>query len=242
MILAHRLYGHDVQALEIRLEPGQTVIAEAGAMLYLDDGIQMESKLGTQAKEGLAKSLLNAGKRLLGGEKFFVTHYANPTLEARFAAFAAPQPGAILPLELPSFGAVIAQHGAFLCGSGGTEVSLAFQKKLMAGLFGGEGFLLQRVESPGTVFLQAGGSILTRDLTAGQTLWVDTGCLVAMQATVTYDVEMIKGLKSMMFAGEGAFLLKLTGPGRVWLQSAPFDRTLARLRQEVRQQLKSHRK
>ena len=243
MTLTHRIHGHDVQTLEIRLEPGQTAVAEVGAMLYMDDGIQMESRLGNSQKDGLAQSILKAGKRLLGGEGLFVTHFRNTSNRTCFAAFAAPHPGSIIAPEPAAIaGGLIAQRGAFLCGSEGTQVSLAFQKKMMAGLFGGEGFFLQRLQSTGSLFLHASGSVLSRELAAGQTLWVDTGCFVAMQASVQYDIQMVKGLKSMLFAGEGMFLLKLTGPGQVWLQSAPFEHTLALIRQEVHQLLKSYRK
>ncbi len=238
--LSHRLLGHDIQILEVRLPPQQTLLAEAGAMLYLDAHLTMESRLATRASEGLARSLLNVGKRLLGGESAFLTHIHNPSQQPAFAAFAAPYPGSILALDMAKHSqqGIIAQRGAFLCSSDTVTLHPSLTKKLMAGFFGGEGFILQHLQGTGMAFLHAGGSLISRTLEAGQSLLVDAGCLVAMDATVEYQVQPVKGIKSMLFAGEGLFLLHLTGPGTVWLQSAPYSRTLAHIRQDVLGHLK----
>jgi uncharacterized protein (TIGR00266 family) len=225
------IYGDDMQFVEIELDPGETVVAEAGAMMYMDDGLGYESKMGdgTDPDAGLWGKLKGAGKRVLTGESLFMTHFTNQGGGRQSIAFAAPYPGKIVPVDLAQLGGrLICQKDAFLCAALGTKVGIAFNKKLGAGLFGGEGFILQDLQGDGKVFLHAGGTIIEKHL-AGQTLRVDTGCLVAFEPTVSYDIARAGNLKSMVFGGEGLFLATLTGHGRVWLQSLPFSRLADRI-------------
>ena len=222
----YEIFGDDLQMVEIELDPGETVIAEAGALNYMEDGIEFEAKMGdgSQPDEGIFGKLLNVGKRVLTGESVFMTHFTNRGQSASRVAFAAPYPGKILPLDLSRYGQdLLCQKDAFLAAALGTSVGIAFQKRLGAGFFGGEGFILQRLRGDGLAFLHAGGALIQKELT-GQRLRVDTGCIVAFTQGVDYDIERAGGLKSMIFGGEGMFLATLSGHGTVWLQSLPFSR------------------
>ena len=227
------ILGNEIQIIEIELDPGETVIAEAGGMNYMDDGIVFETQMGDGSNAsggGLMGLLKNVGKRVLTGESIFMTHFTNraPSGKKR-VAFAAPYPGKIIPLKLTEFGGeILCEKDAFLCAAYGTSVGIAFQKKFGAGLFGGEGFILQRLQGDGMAFIHAGGTIVKKEL-RGETLRVDTGCLVAFTKGIDYSIERAGNLKSMFFGGEGLFLTTLTGHGTVWLQSMPFSRLADRI-------------
>jgi uncharacterized protein (TIGR00266 family) len=225
------IYGDDMQFVEIELDLGETVIAEAGAMMYMEEGLTFESKMGdgSEPDSGMWGKLKGAGKRVITGESLFMTHFTNSGGGRQKVAFAAPYPGKIVPVDLAVLGGrLICQKDAFLCAALGTKVGIAFNKKLGAGLFGGEGFILQDLQGDGKVFLHAGGTIIEKQL-SGETLRVDTGCLVAFEPTVSYDIAKAGNLKSMMFGGEGLFVATLQGHGRVWLQSLPFSRLADRI-------------
>ncbi|MEM7249459.1 MAG: TIGR00266 family protein [Acidobacteriota bacterium] len=227
-----KICGEEMQFVEIELDPGETVIAEAGAMMYQDATIEMDTKMGdgSEADQGLLGKALSAGKRLVTGESLFMTHFTATAQGKSHVAFASPYPGKIIPLDLAGLGGeILCQKDSFLCAAKGTEVGIAFSKRFGAGLFGGEGFILQRLRGDGFGFVHAGGTIVERDLEPGQTLKLDTGCIVAMQPSVDHDIQMVKGVKSLFFGGEGLFLATLTGPGRVWLQSLPFSRLAGRI-------------
>ena len=227
----YRLIGDDMQIVEVELDPNETVIAEAGAMNYMEDGIEFEAKLGdgSQPDRGFFGKMLDAGKRALTGESLFVTHFTNNGQGKKCVAFAAPYPGKIIPFDLATLGGqVICQKDAFLCAALGTKVSIAFAKKIGTGLFGGEGFILQKLEGDGKAFVHAGGTIVERKLN-GETLRVDTGCIVAFTPGIDYDIQRAGNLKSMVFGGEGIFLATLRGHGTVWLQSLPFSRLADRI-------------
>ena len=231
----YEVIGDDLQVVEVELDPGETVIAEAGAMNYMEDGISFEAKMGdgSRPNEGLLGKLLSAGKRVLTGESIFLTHFTNKGSGKRRVAFAAPYPGKILDLNMAELGKeVFCQKDSFLCAALGTEVSIAFQKRLGAGFFGGEGFILQKLKGDGMAFSHAGGTVVRKELN-GQTLRVDTGCIVAFTSGVEYDIQMAGGLKSMFFGGEGLFLATLSGYGTVWLQSLPFSRLADRILQSA---------
>ncbi len=237
MIKAHevdyKLFGDDMQFVEIELDPGETVLAEAGAMMYMDDKIKMETIFGDgsgrDAGSGLMGKLLGAGKRVLTGEGLFMTTFTNVRDGKAHAAFAAPYPGSIIPVDLDEVqGTLICQKDAFLCAAKGVAVSMHFQKKL-SGFFGGEGFIMQKLEGDGLVFMHAGGTIIRKKIVPGQMLRVDTGCLVAMTAGVSFDVQLASDVKSAFFGGEGIFLGTLSGEGDVWLQSLPFSRMADRV-------------
>lgn len=229
----YEIHGNEMQIVEVELDPGETVIAEAGGMNYMEDGIVFETKMGdgsAASGSGFLSVLKNVGKRMLTGESIFMTHFTNraPAGKKR-VAFAAPYPGKIIPLKLTDFGGeILCEKDAFLCAAYGTAVGIAFQKRFGAGLFGGEGFILQRLTGDGMAFIHAGGTIIKREL-KGDTLRVDTGCLVAFTSGVHYDIERAGNLKSMFFGGEGLFLTTLTGHGTVWLQSLPFSRLADRI-------------
>ena len=228
----YEIFGDDMQVLEVELDPGEKVIAEAGAMNYLEDGIDFESRMGdgTQPSGGFMKSLLSAGKRALTGESIFLTHFTNNGHGKRRVAFAAPYPGKIIPVDMAQIGGeLLCQKDAFLCAAFGTSTDIAFQRKLGVGFFGGEGFILQRLRGDGMAFIHVGGTVVRRELAAGETLRVDTGCLAAMDASVEYDIARAGNLKSMVFGGEGLFLATLKGPGTVYLQSLPFSRLADRI-------------
>ncbi|MCF8043894.1 MAG: TIGR00266 family protein [Desulfarculaceae bacterium] len=229
--------GTEMQYVEIELDPGESAVAEAGAMLYMNQDITMETIFGdgrrSQGEQsgGLLGSLMGAGKRLLTGESLFMTVFTHsgPTGKAR-VAFAAPYPGKILPMHLGELGGeLICQKDAFLCAARGVALEIAFQKKIGVGLFGGEGFIMQRLVGDGLAFVHAGGTVVEMQLEAGQSLRVDTGCLVALSPSVKYDVQLAGGIKTAFFGGEGLFLANLTGPGHVWLQSLPFSRLAGRI-------------
>jgi uncharacterized protein (TIGR00266 family) len=227
----YRLIGDDMQAVIVTLDPQETVVAEAGAMMYMQDDINMNTTMDPAGKSaGLMGRLLTGAKRALAGESFFVTTFTNDGRQRRDVAFAAPYPGKILPVDLRQWnGRVIAQKNSFLCAAFGIEVSIAFNRRIGAGFFGGEGFILQRLEGDGLAFLHASGTLAEIKLDARETLRVDTGCLVAMDETVDYDIQMVPGIKTALFGGEGLFFVKLTGPGRVVLQTLPFSRLADRI-------------
>jgi uncharacterized protein (TIGR00266 family) len=231
----YEIFGDDMQLVEIELDPGETVIAEAGAMNWMEDGITFEAKMGDGSKpdKGLFGKLMDAGKRALTGESIFMTHFTHQGQGKKRVAFGAPYPGKILPINLSDFGGtLLCQKDAFLCAALGTEVSIAFQKKLGAGFFGGEGFILQKLTGDGMAFIHAGGTLIKREL-KGETLRVDTGCVVAFSPSIDYDIERAGNLKSMFFGGEGLFLATLKGHGTVYLQSLPFSRLADRIIQSA---------
>ncbi|MBM4181404.1 MAG: TIGR00266 family protein [Betaproteobacteria bacterium] len=226
------ILGDDMQYVEIVLDPGEAAIGEAGALMFMQAGVELETVFGdaSDADSGLLGKLAGAGKRLLTGESLFTTVYANRSAESRRIAFAAPYPGKIIPVRLDQIGGrLVCQKDAFLCAAKGVGLGLAFQRRLGAGFFGGEGFILQSLEGDGTVFIHAGGAVAEKTLAPGEVLRVDTGCLAALQPSVDYDIQFVGGIKTAMFGGEGLFLAKLTGPGRVWLQSLPLSRLAGRV-------------
>ncbi len=227
----YQIYGDDMQFVEIELDLNETVIAEAGAMMYVDDGIEFEAVMGdgSEPDQGLFGKLKGAGKRVITGESLFMTHFTNQGGGKSRVSFAAPYPGKIIPVDLSSVGGrLICQKDAFLCAAKGTKVGIAFNKKLGAGFFGGEGFILQDLQGDGLVFIHAGGTVIERKLDGGS-LRVDTGCLVAFEPSVNYDIARAGKLKSQVFGGEGLFLATLQGTGRVWVQSLPFSRLADRI-------------
>ncbi len=218
----YKIYGDDMQIVEVELDPGEGVRAEAGAMMYMEDHIEMQT--GTDG--GLFKGF----KRMITGESFFITTFLYNGRGKGHVAFGAPYPGKIIPLELDKLGgSFLCQKDAFLCAARGIEIEVAFTKKLGAGLFGGEGFILQRLEGRGMAFVHAGGTIIKKELSRGENLRLDTGCLVAFSPSVSYDIQFIGGFKNALFGGEGIFLARLTGPGTVYLQSLPFSRLADRI-------------
>ena len=225
-VIDYQLIGDDLQGVIITLDPGEGVIAEAGAMLYMEDGIEMATTLDPNAQGGgLFGKLLGAGKRLLAGESFFLTLYGNAATKRRDVAFAAPVPGKIRALDLRDWGGqIIAQKDSFLCAARGVSLDIAFTRRIGAGFFGGEGFILERLTGDGLAFVHACGALIERTLAPGERLRVDTGCLVAMQSTVDYDIQTVPGFRNALFGGEGLFFVQLTGPGRVILQTLPFSR------------------
>jgi uncharacterized protein (TIGR00266 family) len=230
----YEVHGEEMQFVEITLDPQEACVAEAGAFFYMDPAIEMATIFGdgSQQSEGtdLLGKLFSAGKRVLTGESLFMTVFSNQGTSRQKVAFAAPYPGKIVPLDLKQHGGqMLCQKDAFLCAAKGISVGIAFQKRLGAGLFGGEGFILQKLDGDGLAFLHACGTIHERELAAGETLRVDTGCLVAFEPRVHYDIQMVKGVKTFLFGGEGLFYATVTGPGKVWLQSLPFSRLAARV-------------
>jgi len=228
----YKLIGDDLQGVIITLDPGEAVVAEAGGMMYMQDGIRMATSLDMTGRGGgkLFDKLMSAGKRVLSGDSFFVTWFTNEASRRRDVAFAAPYPGKIQPIDLGEIGGtLIAQKDSFLCGARGVDVSIAFSRRFGAGFFGGEGFILQKLTGDGLVFLHASGTLHTMDLAPGEVLKVDTGCLVAFQPSVDYDIQTVPGVKTALFGGEGLFFVKLTGPGRVILQTLPFSRLADRI-------------
>jgi uncharacterized protein (TIGR00266 family) len=227
----YKLYGDDMQFVEIELDPQESVIAEAGALMMMEDGIQMETVFGDgSGGQGLMGKLFGAGKRLLTGESLFMTVFTHTGRGKSHVSFAAPYPGKIIPMDLSELGGkVICQKDAFLCAAKGVSVGIDFQKKLGAGFFGGEGFIMQKLEGDGIAFVHAGGTIYERVLQPGERLRIDTGCLVAMTKEVDYDIEFVGGVKTALFGGEGLFFATLRGPGKVWVQSLPFARLASRV-------------
>jgi uncharacterized protein (TIGR00266 family) len=229
-IIDFKIYGDDMQIVEVELDPGEGVRAEAGALNYMDEGVEMQTSTGGGIFKGF--------KRAITGESFFITTFLNNLSGKKVVAFGAPYPGKIIPLELNKLGgSFLCQKDAFLCAARGIEIEIAFTKKLGAGIFGGEGFILQRLEGDGMAFIHAGGTVIEKELKSGETLRVDTGCLVAFAPSVSYEIQFVGGFKHALFGGEGLFLARLTGPGLVYLQSLPFsrlaDRILAASRRQV---------
>jgi uncharacterized protein (TIGR00266 family) len=231
----YEIFGDDMQIVEVELDPGESVIAEAGAMNYMEEDITFEAKMGdgSQPQQGFMQKMISAAGRSLTGESLLMTHFTNQGAGKRRVAFAAPYPGKIMALDMASIGGTITcQKDAFLCAALGTQVSIAFQKRLGAGFFGGEGFILQRLVGDGKAFVHAGGTVIKKEL-RGETLRVDTGCLVAFTEGIQYDIERAGSLKSMFFGGEGLFLATLRGHGTVFLQSLPFSRLADRVIQHA---------
>ena len=233
-VVDYEIVGDDMQFVKIELDPAEAVVAEAGSMMYAEDGVDMETIFGDgssqAAQGGLVGALVGAGKRLLVGESLFMTVFTNRSNQKRKVAFAAPYPGRIEALNLGQLGGeLIAQKDSFLCAARGVTLGIAFQKRFGVGLFGGEGFVMERLQGDGWVFVNAGGAHEERTLAAGETLRIDTGCIVAYTPGIDFDIQMVGGLKSALFGGEGLFLATLKGPGRVWLQSLPFSRLASRI-------------
>lgn len=227
-----RIVGSEMQFVEVELDPGESAVAEAGSMMYMTSGIALETVFGdgSQQRSGVMNALLGAGKRLITGESIFMTIFTNSGGGKQQVSFAAPYPGKILAMDLKQLGGqLICQKDAFLCAAKGVSIGIAFQRKLGVGLFGGEGFIMEKLEGDGLCFVHAGGTVHPVDLQAGQTLRVDTGCLVALQPSVSYDIQFVGKVKTALFGGEGLFFATLTGPGRVWLQSLPFSRMADRI-------------
>jgi uncharacterized protein (TIGR00266 family) len=228
----YRIFGDDMQFVEVELDPQEAAIAEAGGMMYMDDGIEMETIFGdgSQQNSGFMGALMGAGKRLLTGESLFMTVFGNQGSGKRRVAFGAPYPGKIIPVKLTDVGGeLICQKDSFLCAAKGVSIGIAFQKKIGAGFFGGEGFIMQRLEGDGLAFVHAGGTLHERELASGESVRVDTGCIVAFQPSVNYDIKFVGGIKSALFGGEGLFFATLKGPGKIWLQSLPFSRLADRI-------------
>jgi uncharacterized protein (TIGR00266 family) len=233
-IIDYRIIGDDLQAVIITLDPGEACVAEAGAFLYMQDGITMSTQLSMKGDQGggLVGKLFEAGKRAITGDSFFITFFTNQGPKRSDVSFSAPLPGKIIPIDLAAHGGqLLCQKDSFLCGARGINVDIAFTKKFGAGLFGGEGFILQKISAPsgGLAFLHAGGTVIEHTLAPGQTLRVDTGCLVAFEPTVDYDIQTVPGIKNKLFGGEGLFFVLLRGPGKVWLQTLPFNRLADRI-------------
>ena len=227
----YKIYGDDMQVVEVELDPGETVVAEAGVMNWMEDGITFETKMGdgSQPQASLLDKLLSAGKRAITGESLFMTHFTNSGAGRKRVAFAAPYPGKIIPIDLARHGGeLLCQKDAFLCAALGTGISIAFTKRFGAGLFGGEGFILQRLLGDGLAFVHAGGTVIEKEL-KGETIRIDTGCIVAFSPALDYDIEMAGNLKSMFFGGEGLFLATLKGTGKLYLQTLPFSRLADRI-------------
>jgi len=227
----YRIHGDDMQYVEIELDPDEAAVAEAGGMMFMEDGIQMETIFGDGSqKAGFLGALVGAGKRLLTGESLFMTVFTNRAAAKRTVAFGAPYPGKIIPVHLGEIGGeLIAQKDSFLAAARGVSIGIAFQKRLGVGFFGGEGFIMQRLQGDGLAFVHAGGTLLERALAPGELLRVDTGTIVAFQPTVDYDIEYVGRIKSALFGGEGLFFATLHGPGKVWLQSLPLSRLAGRI-------------
>ncbi|MFU6375915.1 TIGR00266 family protein [Metapseudomonas otitidis] len=227
--LEYDILGASAQTVEIILDPGETVIAEAGAMNYMTEGIRFEARMGDGSSSGLLGKLWGAGKRMLTGESLFMTHFTNEGQGKQRVGFAAPYPGTVVPVDLAQVGGqLVCQKDAFLCAAHGTRIGIAFNKRLGAGFFGGEGFILQKLEGDGLAFVHAGGTVIRKELN-NETLRLDTGCLVAFTQGIDYDIGLAGGLKSMLFGGEGILLATLRGTGTVWIQSLPFSRLAERI-------------
>ncbi|QDY46683.1 TIGR00266 family protein [Planococcus glaciei] len=228
-----KLHGDDLQFVEVELDPNETVIAEAGALMMMEDGIVMETIFGDGSKggaSGIMGKLMSAGKRVITGESLFMTTFTNQGTGKRHVSFASPYPGKIIPMDLSTLGGkIICQKDSFLAAAKGVSIGVEFQRKLGTGFFGGEGFIMQKLEGDGMAFVHAGGTLLPQKSAKGEVLRVDTGCLVAMTADVDYNIEMVSGVKTALFGGEGLFFATLRGPGSVWIQSLPFSRLASRV-------------
>ncbi len=232
----YKIYGEELQFVEIELDPNETAIAESGAFMMMDNGIEMQTIFGDGSQQqqsgGLFGKLVSAGKRLLVGESLFMTAFTNTGHGKKKVSFAAPYTGKIIVFDLQQLGGkIIAQKDAFLCAAKGVNIGIEFQKRLGTGIFGGEGFIMERLEGDGLAFAHAGGYIVERDLMPGETIKVDTGCVVAYTPGIDFDIEMVRGIKNFMFGGEGLFFAVLRGPGKVWLQSLPISRLAGRIMQ-----------
>jgi uncharacterized protein (TIGR00266 family) len=229
----YKIHGEELQCVEVELDPRETAIAESGSFMMMDAGIQMETIFGDGSQQqgsGFLGSLMSAGKRLLTGESLFMTAFTNTANTKQKVSFAAPYPGKIIPIDLKRYGGkIICQKDSFLAAAKGVSVGIEFQRKLGTGLFGGEGFIMQKLEGDGMAFVHAGGYVLERDLQAGEMLRVDTGCIVGFTQNVHYDIEFVKGVKNVIFGGEGLFYATLRGPGRVWIQTIPISRLASRI-------------
>ncbi|WP_338874572.1 TIGR00266 family protein [Spirosoma sp. SC4-14] len=228
----YKIIGEDIQIVEIELDPNETVIAEAGSMLFMEDGIVFETKMGdgSQPDQGFLGKLLQAGTRVITGESLFMTHFTNRGVGKRKVAFAAPYPGTVMPVNLANVygNTLIVQKDAFLCAALGTKLSIQFNQRLGSGFFGGEGFILEKIQGDGMAFIHAGGVVVERTLN-NETLRVDTGCVVGFEPSISFDIQRSGGLKSMIFGGEGIFLATLRGTGKVWIQSMPISKLVQRL-------------
>jgi uncharacterized protein (TIGR00266 family) len=230
-VVDYEIFGSEMQYVEIELDPGEAAVGEAGVMMYMQDGVQMDTVFGDGSQQGgFFSKVLGAGKRLLTGEGLFTTIFHNEGKGKRRVAFAAPYPGKIVPVKLGEIGGtLICQKDAFLCAAKGVSLGIAFQKKLGVGLFGGEGFIMQKLDGDGMAFVHAGGTLMEQVLAPGETLRVDTGCIVAFQPTVDFDIQYVGKVKSAIFGGEGLFFATLRGPGKIWLQSLPLSRLANRI-------------
>jgi uncharacterized protein (TIGR00266 family) len=228
----YKIFGDDMQFVEVELDPMEAAVAEAGGMMYMEDGIEMETIFGdgSQQNSGFLGALMGAGKRLLIGESLFMTVFQNRGQGKKRVAFGAPYPGKIIPIHLAEVGGeLLAQKDAFLCAAKGVSLGIAFTKRIGAGFFGGEGFILERLQGDGLAFIHAGGAIYQRELAAGEVIRVDTGCIVAFQPSVDYDIQYVGKVKTAFFGGEGLFFATLRGPGHIWLQSLPLSRLAGRI-------------
>ena len=231
-VVDYEIKGSEMQFVEVELDPGEAAVGEAGSMMYMDAGIAMDTVFGdgSASQGGLLGKLLGAGKRLITGESLFTTVYINQGETKKRVAFAAPYPGKILPMDLRQLGGtLICQKDAFLCAAKGVSLGIYFQQKLSVGFFGGEGFVMQKLDGDGLAFVHAGGTVLKRELLPGQTLLIDTGCIVAMTPNVNFEIQYVGKVKTALFGGEGLFFAKVSGPGTVWLQSLPFSRLASRV-------------
>lgn len=233
--IEYKIYGEELQFVEIELDSNETAIAESGAFMMMDNGVEMQTIFGDGSQQegsGFLGKLMSAGKRLITGESLFMTAFTNTGQGKKKVSFASPYTGKIIVLDLQKYGGkIIAQKDAFLCAAKGVSIGIEFQRKLGTGIFGGEGFIMQKIEGDGLAFAHAGGFIVEKQLQPGEILKVDTGCVVAYTPNVDFDIEMVKGIKNFMFGGEGLFFAKLTGPGHVWLQSLPISRLAGRIMQ-----------
>ena len=228
----YKIYGEEMQYVEVELDPGETAIAESGAFMMMDEGVQMETIFGDGAKAqtGFLGKLMSAGKRILTGESLFMTAFSNVGQGKKRVSFASPYPGKIIALDLMELGGkLIAQKDAFLCAAKGVSVGIEFQRKLGTGLFGGEGFIMQKLEGDGMAFVHAGGHVFEKVLQPGELLKIDTGCLVAYTQTIEYDIQFVGGIKNTLFGGEGLFFATLRGPGKIWIQTLPISRLAGRI-------------
>ncbi|MGB0888395.1 MAG: TIGR00266 family protein [Vicingaceae bacterium] len=228
----YKINGDDMQCVEVELDPQETVIAEAGSLMFMDTAIEMNTIFGDSSKEneGVMSKLFSAGKRMLTGESLFMTAYTNMGEGKKHASFAAPYPGKIVAMDLTQYGnKIVCQKDAFLCAAKGVSIGIEFQKKLGVGFFGGEGFIMQKLEGDGMAFVHAGGTIIEKTLQPGESLKIDTGCLVAFTKDVQYDIKFVGGIKNTLFGGEGVFFAQISGPGKVWIQSLPFSRLADRV-------------
>jgi len=228
----YRIYGEEMQYVEVELDPNETAVAESGAFMMMDDGIQMQTMFGdgSQPQQGLLGKLMSAGKRILTGESLFMTAFTNVGQGKKRVSFASPYPGKIIPLDLSKYdGKIVAQKDSFLCAAKGVAIGIELQRKLGTGLFGGEGFIMQKLEGDGMAFVHAGGHVFEKTLQPGEFLRIDTGCLVAYTRNINYDIQFVGGIKNTIFGGEGLFFATLRGPGKVWIQTLPISRLAGRI-------------